>query len=605
MNVLLVMPRTGYLWDEWATPPIGIAYVSAYLKANHVNVYTVNMNLEDGSIYDVLEENIRKYDIDILGTGELVVNFQKIQEIVKSARSIRPQMKIWIGGGLVTNSPYEAMDLVPEADFGMIGEGEITSLELVNMLEKNPDYGEDDIRKIDGLIVRGNDRTLYCTKKRADIEDLDSLPFPDWEGFRLVETCQKYAKEDNSIVASIVSSRSCPNSCTFCSKTGGKRYRKRSLENIFFEIDELVNKYHVNKLNFNDELFADNSDRLFQFCDMIKKYDISYRVSMHIGKNLNKELLSKMYESGCKVIFYGLESADNNVLKSMRKHITVDEIIRCLKITKKAGIIAEGNFIFGDPAETKESVHTTLNWIEENDSLGMFEIAPIKLYPGSQLYEDAINNGKINDPVKFIEAGCPLINVSTLSDEEYTKMINEDLTLVQKMRLRRQKDLVLEIEKKHISGKAKCSNCGNEIEFTVEDKSHILRMYTKHCGNCGSLEYLNLFPIYFDKIQNYLELLLKEHKVGIFGCGNVWKMFYSVGGGIFQKYDYDIIDETPFLQNEGWNGRAVYSPAAISEREIDTIIVMLRTSKKEIQEKIESEYNINNLNIIMCYDLMI
>ena len=81
MNVLLVMPKTGYLWDEWATPPIGIAYVSAYLKANHVNVHTLNMNLSEGKVVDALKESIEKNDIDIIGTGDLVVNFQKIQEI--------------------------------------------------------------------------------------------------------------------------------------------------------------------------------------------------------------------------------------------------------------------------------------------------------------------------------------------------------------------------------------------------------------------------------------------------------------------------------------------------------------------------------------------
>ena len=603
MNVLLVMPKTGYLWDEWATPPVGIAYVSAYLKANHVNVYTLNMNLEDDNIYDVLEREIWKHDIDILGTGELVVNFKKIQTIVKAAKTIKPNMKVWVGGGLVTHSPYEAMALVPEADFGMIGEGEVTSLELVKMLENTPHYGKDDISKIDGLIVRSDDGTLYCTNKRAEIEDLDSLPFPDREGFRFVETCQKYAKEDNVITASIVSSRSCPNSCTFCSKTGGKRYRKRSLENIFREIDELVHKFHVNRLNFNDELFADNSNRLFKFCDMIEQYHISYRVSLHVGKNLTKELLTRMHESGCKVIFYGLESADNNVLRSMKKHTTIEEINRCLKITKEAGIITEGCFIFGDPAETNESVRTTLNWIEKNYTLGMFEVAPIKLYPGSQLYEDAIKNGKIKDPLKFIQDGCPLTNVSGLTDEDYIRMINEDMTTVQKIRLNLQKDLVIEKKEGNIIGSAICTNCGSKIDFTVEDHSHILRMYTEHCKSCASLEYLNLFPVYYDRIQSKLELLLKEHKVGIFGCGNIWKMFYAIGN-IFEKYDYDIIDETSFLQNEGWNGRPVYSPAVISEKGIDTIIVMARVSKKEIQEKMVNEYHIKDLNIVMCYDLM-
>ena len=604
MNVLLVMPKTGYLGDEWATPPIGIAYVSAYLKVNGVNVYTVNLNLEDRDVYEVLEEKINKYDIGIVGTGELVVNLRKIQEIAEAVKKIKPQIKVWIGGSLVTNSPYEAMELVPEADFGMIGEGELTSLELVRMLESMENPDAEDIKKIDGLIVRRKDGTFYCTDKRADIENLDSIPFPDWEGFRLVETCRKYAKEDNSITASIVSSRSCPNSCTFCSKTGGKKYRKRSLDNIFKEIDELVNKYHVNRLNFNDELFADNSDRLYQFCDRIETYHLSYRISMHIGKNLNLELLSRMYKSGCKVIFYGLESADNNVLMSMRKHITIDEIERCLQITKQAGIIVEGNFIFGDPAETKETVKTTLNWIEDHYTMGLIEVAPIKLYPGSQLYEDAVNNGSIKDTVKFIEEGCPLVNVSGLSDVDYRNMINNDLTVIQKMRLKRQEGLELfGVGEGRIGVKAFCPGCGEKIEFIVEDTSHILRMYTEHCPICGTLEYLNLFPVYYDKIRKKLELIFREHKVGIFGCGNIWKMFYSVGD-IFKEAKYDIIDETPFLQNEGWNGRKVYSPDMIAENRIDTLIVMIRTSRKEIQEKLMREYHIEKLDIIMCYDMM-
>lgn len=106
MNTLLVMPRTGYLWDEWASPPSGIAYVSAYLKKAGKKVYTLNLNLEDDNVYNVLERYIEQYDIDILGTGELVVNYAKLQEIVKSARKIKPELKIWIGGGLVTNSTF-------------------------------------------------------------------------------------------------------------------------------------------------------------------------------------------------------------------------------------------------------------------------------------------------------------------------------------------------------------------------------------------------------------------------------------------------------------------------------------------------------------------
>lgn len=603
MKVMLVMPRTGYLWDEWSTPPVGIAYISAYLKKNGKDVVSVNLNLEDGSVYDILKKYIEEYDIDILGTGELVVNYQKLQEIARCARKIKPQLKIWIGGGLVTNSPVEAMKLIPEADFGMIGEGEITSLELVNLFEKKGLHASfDEIKEIDGLILNKNNN-FYSTEKRKEIVDLDTLPFPDWEGFCLVETCKKYSKDNSGIVASVVSSRSCPNSCTFCSKSGGKRYRKRSIENIFDEIDELVNKYGVTRINFNDELFADSSDRLFRFCDMIAKYKIQYRVSMHIGKNLTLELLTRMYKSGCEVIFYGLESADNNVLKSMRKHITIEEIERCLKITKQAGIAVEGNFIFGDPEETVETVKTTIAWIIKNFSLGLFEVAPIKLYPGSQLYEDAIKSGKINDSVQFISGGCPLINVSKLKDNEYQKMINYDLTVVQKMRLIEQEGIGIHKTERGALVEYSCPNCKKIIRFEFNDMSHFLRMYTKHCDECGTLEYLNLFPIYYSKIKNKIESLLKTKRVGIFGCGNIWKMFYSVGE-VFQNNKYTIIDETPYLQSNGWNNKEVISPRLIIDRKIDVILIMIRSSEKEIREKLKNEYELVNLEIIMCYDLL-
>ena len=191
MNVLLVMPKTGYLWDEWATPPIGIAYVSSYLKKHGVQVYTVNMNLEDDDIETVLKKQIQENHIDILGTGELVVNYEKLQEIAYFARKIKPDLKIWVGGGLVTNSPIEAMNLIPEADYGMVGEGEATSLELVRFLEKGcEEDNEEEIKKIDGLVVRRADGSLFLTQKRADIMELDAIPFPDWSGFELVETCK-------------------------------------------------------------------------------------------------------------------------------------------------------------------------------------------------------------------------------------------------------------------------------------------------------------------------------------------------------------------------------------------------------------------------------
>lgn len=597
----MVMPKTGYMWDDWATPPIGIAYVSAYLKANGVNTVTVNMNLEDDDVYTVLEKYIREYKIDALGTAELVVNCSKLQEICRCARKIKPDIMIWVGGGLPTNSPYETMQLIPEADFGMIGEGEISSLELIRAWENGTDI---DKINVPGLMVRKRNGEIYQTPLRTPIANLDELPFPDWEGFRLVETCKKYRKDKEGVVTSIVSSRSCPNACTFCSKSLKiSRYRRRSLDSIFAEIDNLVNKYHVTQLNFNDELFADKSDRLYQFCDRMEKYNIKYRICMHVGKNLTYPLLKRMYESGCRVIFYGLESADNDILKSMRKFTKIEEIERCLRVTKQAGITAEGNFIFGDPKETTKTVNKTLDWIRNHFTLGVFEAAPIKLYPGSQLYEDAVASGKIKDTVKFVEDEIPLVNVSALTDDEYRNLVNHDLTIIQKMKTIKQDGLSLYVKNGKVTAKYVCENCGEENYIDISDSSTFMRMFTAHCKKCNALEYLNLLPFYYEKIQEHLQDVLKNHTVAIFGCGSVWKTFFEMSD-IFSGDNYFLTDETPYLQKEGWNGRRVYSPGELKKLNVDYVIGMIRISRLETEEKLYGKYKLPKMTVRMCYELI-
>lgn len=285
-----------------------------------------------------------------------------------------------------------------------------------------------------------------------------------------------------------------------------------------------------------------------------------------------------------------------------RTYITLEEIERCLKITKQAGIVVEGCFIFGDSAETKETVAKTLSWIEDNYAMGLFEPTPIKLYPGSQLYEDALASGKIEDATEFIRNQCPLTNVSSLTDEEYDDLVNHRLTALQEMRLRPQKDLKLYGEH-GIKGTTVCSNCGKQMEFEVKDISTMLRMYPKRCGYCGGMEYLNLLPSYYDAIKEKLSMLIEDRKVAVFGCGSIWRMFYMVGD-IFQKGEYLIIDETPYLQMNGWNGRNVYSPAYIRENKVDVVIGMMRISLKEMQEKLENEYQIKDVEYRMIYDML-
>lgn len=134
------------------------------------------------------------------------------------------------------------------------------------------------MRLINGLVFKKNDK-LNITKPRDEIKDLDSIPFPDYKGFGFEKIMNAVASlvginETNTITT--ITSRSCPFSCTFCFHSSGKKYRQRSLDNFFEELDYLVQEYGVKYIFIADELFAYNMERVKEFCDRIKKYDIKW-----------------------------------------------------------------------------------------------------------------------------------------------------------------------------------------------------------------------------------------------------------------------------------------------------------------------------------------
>lgn len=147
---------------------------------------------------------------------------------------------------------------ISTADFGMIGEGEINVCELAKAISVG--VGQDDYKNIKGLIIRSVDNEVYLTAPREEISDIDTILWPDYEGFEYFEMIRRFWDSDNTGIVSVplTTSRSCPFRCTFCSKSGGEKYRQRSLDNIFEELDYLVAKYHVNRILLNDELFAND-----------------------------------------------------------------------------------------------------------------------------------------------------------------------------------------------------------------------------------------------------------------------------------------------------------------------------------------------------------
>lgn len=564
-QVLLVMPAVPYTLYDWPIPPVGILYVSSYMKKMGLSVHCLNLGVCSKDPMDALRQVIQDKQIDIVATGDLVVNYDIVKEIVDCAKAVSENIITIIGGGLVTHSPEEAMQLIPNADYGVIGEGELTDSELVLALEE-----QQNIEQVKGIIYR-NGANLCRTLPREPIEDLDTLPWPDYEGFDYFEIVRRHLG-DNNMTAPLTTSRSCPFQCTFCSTSGGgvlKKYRQRSLDSIFGELEYLVEHYHVKEILLNDELFAVNEERLHSFCQRIKPFDIKWYVYLRLGKHIQLELLQEMHEAGCVTVFYGLESANDIILKSMKKGTTQKEMLRVLEITKQAGLIARGSFIFGDTQETLETAESTMSWVEEHiDLLETVTFNPISIYPGSELYQRAINSKRISNTVEYIREHCPLVNSSEQMDEEtYQILVYEKVPAFaaryrRKITTRKRESMYENIVPDHIKGcychTFQCEKCGSKmIEYIFPTVS--MFQHRTHCSFCG--KQYDLFPgvLLLQQYEQEFSKMLQEESYAIWGMGETTQDYYH-NNLLFQKsQDLLLIDSNVSRQKIGFHGKKSYS----------------------------------------------
>lgn len=423
-NVLLLIPRYHtYGSDGHYVMPMGTLYVSAYLKQSGVaNVVTLNLNHCYGEEYDILNDIITRDNIDIIGLGGLSGEYFDLARMVSYARAIKPEITIVMGGGIVTADSETTMLAIPEVDYGIIGEGELTMVELVEALTNKKN-----INDVDGLIFRDSKGSLIRTANRKEIGNLDLLPFPDYEGFNYSDYLKKNPDMSDEgkcySQVSIIGGRSCKFNCTFCFHPSGTRYRQRSLDSIFKEIDWLTQHYNISYIALREELFATDNERVREFCKRIEKYDFDWSIQLRID-NVNQELVDMLKNTRCRYIFVGVESAVDKILKSMHKGITVKQIEKALEMLNLAGLNSRSGVIMGDTMETVETANETIEWFLKNNERYRMFLDMIIAFPGSIIYNRACREGIIPDKVQFLKDGCPIVNLSRMPENDFLRMMN-------------------------------------------------------------------------------------------------------------------------------------------------------------------------------------
>jgi len=564
-NYLLVLPKESAKASGHNVFPVGIAYVSAYLKAQGHSVYTANLEFHEETTHEALSRLISDHAIDVLATSGLSRDYPRLKGLIDTARAIKPELLFVVGGGIISGDPVPAM-IALQVDIGVIGQGEITMHELATALNEGQSY-----EHVPGLVFKSGDRYI-TTCVRQDIKNLDDLPFPDYDGFAFPE----YMRQINYEVAYITASRSCPFKCTFCFHPSGDRYRKRSLDNIFQEIDYLIGTYKVDTLVISDELFAPKRDRVIEFCQRIAPYNLKWAVQLRVC-DVDEEMLTIMRDTGCISISYGIESADDRILTSMAKKIKLSQVENALKLTYEIGIDIQGGLIFGDAAETAESVKNSLEWYDKHAHYAL-DLNMIHIFPGTVLYKNALANGILKDPIKFLTDGCPLINVSQLSDQEYRDLSS---ALYERNMRAKYEPKIFEVNEIKADGSCvatmACNKCGNEMTVNA-DGMHIQRL---SCPVCKQRYYIDPFKKLIGRQPRLTGGFSADDHVVLWGAGEICiKLLDNYPE--FKNDKYVVVDSSKSRQGYTVCGKVIYPVEYINEHEIKTVLVTVVRRKDEI-----------------------
>ena len=315
MKTLIAIPK--YDSSGLYIMPQGILYVSAATKRAGHDIVTLNLNHFADRIHQVLEDIIAGENIDSVATGGLSGEFPAIFSLLQTVKNISPQIITICGGGLVTASPEIAMQALEFADIGIVGEGDSTFPNMLSCLEDRRN-----LNGVPGIIFRKGNRWVR-TSPAPEIDDLDSLPLPDYSGFEysryLAENCIGFDFCGNPLSpVSVIGTRSCPYSCTFCFHPTGSRYRTRSLDAVFHEINFLTRHYRINCIALREELFSADKERIFEFCRRIRKYSVLWTIQLRVN-TIGEDIIRCLAEAKCFAVFVWIESISDAVLKSMNK----------------------------------------------------------------------------------------------------------------------------------------------------------------------------------------------------------------------------------------------------------------------------------------------
>ena len=373
-------------------PPLGLASIAAYLEKRHKKADILDCFAAPLAAERRFQTYLKMLKPAWIGFSCTTSSFLDGVRLAKLAKEISPGIRTFCGGPHVSALKDELLKDYPEFDYFVVGEGEETIFELMEEAEN--------CAQIPGLVYwNSSGKTEFSGYREPGVE-LDRLPFPAYEklsGFPKIYRLPifNYPKAPNT---SCISSRGCPYSCSYCDRSVFRRtFRYNSAAYLYRHLEYLKNRFGIRHVNFYDDQFTFNRERIEAFCQLLKArpLDMTFNCAVR-AEHVDGEILTMMKEAGCWMISLGIESGDATLLSRHRQKVDLDFMAEQVRLIKKCGIRVKGLFMVGLPGETRESVQRSISYLKSLpiDELNVAKFTP---FPGSPLYENIHDFGQFSE----------------------------------------------------------------------------------------------------------------------------------------------------------------------------------------------------------------
>jgi anaerobic magnesium-protoporphyrin IX monomethyl ester cyclase len=376
--------------DKYIEYPIYLSYTAAVVEEAGLEVSFIDAIMDELSI-EAFAQKVHDLapGLALVETSTPSIDFDL--ETAAAIKQSSPETFVALLGSHVTYFDRETVAENPGVDAVIRGEFEYTAADLGRALQ---DGGN--LSGVQGITYRDDDGDVRRNPDRPLFEPLDGMPFParhivKGEGYRA-------GIYSGGHPTAMVSSRGCPYRCTFClwpDVLYGHKFRARSAINVVDEIEEAVRVHGHDEVYFDDDTFTIDRQRVMDVCRLIQERGLEREVEWIAQcrvDTVDREMLGAMKAANCGYILFGVESGSPEMLKKMKKGITLDKVREAFKLTREVGIKTQAFFLFGMPGETQETIQETIEFAKEiNASSTQFAIAIP--HPGTALYEECKANG--------------------------------------------------------------------------------------------------------------------------------------------------------------------------------------------------------------------